>query len=80
MGDVIGDLNKRRGRVMGMNPDNAGNTIVEAEVPMAEMATYAIDLRAMTQARGSFTLTFERYEEVPKQYQDKIIADAKNDD
>ena len=80
MGDVIGDLNKRRGRVMGMNPDNAGNTIVEAEVPMAEMATYAIDLRAMTQARGSFVLTFERYEEVPKQYQDKIIADAKNDD
>ena len=80
MGDVIGDLNKRRGRVMGMNPDNAGNTVVEAEVPMAEMATYAIDLRAMTQARGSFVLTFERYEEVPKQYQDKIIADAKNDD
>jgi len=80
MGDVIGDLNKRRGRVMGMNPDNKGNTIVEAEVPMAEMSTYAIDLRAMTQARGSFTLTFERYEEVPKQNQAKIIADAKNED
>ena len=80
MGDVIGDLNKRRGRVMGMNPDDSGNTVVEAEVPMAEMATYAIDLRAMTQARGSFTLTFERYEEVPKQYQDKIIADAKADE
>ncbi len=80
MGDVIGDLNKRRGRVMGMNPDNDGNTIVEAEVPMAEMSSYAIDLRAMTQARGSFTLTFERYEEVPKQNQAKIIADAKNDD
>ncbi len=77
MGDVIGDLNKRRGRVMGMNPDNQGNTIVEAEVPMAEMSTYAIDLRAMTQARGSFTLTFERYEEVPKVNQAKIIADAK---
>ena len=80
MGDVIGDLNKRRGRVMGMNPDNKGNTIVEAEVPMAEMASYAIDLRAMTQARGSFTLTFERYEEVPKGNQAKIIEDAKNDD
>ena len=77
MGDVIGDLNKRRGRVMGMNPGADGDTVVEAEVPMAEMSTYAIDLRAMTQARGSFTLTFERYEEVPKQYQDKIIADAK---
>ena len=77
MGDVIGDLNKRRGRVMGMNPDNDGNTVVEAEVPMAEMSSYAIDLRAMTQARGSFTLTFERYEEVPKQYQAKIIEEAK---
>jgi len=80
MGDVIGDLNKRRGRVMGMNPDHEGNTIVEAEVPMAEMSSYAIDLRAMTQARGSFTLTFERYEEVPKASQDKIIAEAKNDE
>ena len=80
MGDVIGDLNKRRGRVMGMNPDNEGNTVVEAEVPMAEMSSYAIDLRAMTQARGSFTLTFERYEEVPKQNQAKIIADAKNEE
>jgi len=80
MGDVIGDLNKRRGRVMGMNPDNDGNTVVEAEVPMAEMGSYAIDLRAMTQARGSFTLEFVRYEEVPKQNQAKIIADAKNDD
>ena len=77
MGDVIGDLNKRRGRVMGMNPDNKGNTIVEAEVPMAEMGSYAIDLRAMTQARGSFTLRFERYEEVPKANQAKIISDAK---
>ena len=80
MGDVIGDLNKRRGRVMGMNPDNKGNTVVEAEVPMAEMSSYAIDLRAMTQARGSFTLNFERYEEVPKANQAKIIADAQNDD
>ena len=80
MGDVIGDLNKRRGRVMGMNPDGSGDTVVEAEVPMAEMGSYAIDLRAMTQARGSFTLTFERYEEVPKVNQAKIIADAKNED
>ncbi len=80
MGDVIGDLNKRRGRVMGMNPDADGNTVVEAEVPMAELSSYAIDLRAMTQARGSFTMTFERYEEVPKQNQAKIIEDAKNED
>ena len=80
MGDVIGDLNKRRGRVMGMNPDHDGNTVVEAEVPMAEMGTYAIDLRAMTQARGAFTLTFERYEEVPKANQAKIIEEAKSED
>ncbi|MCD7860279.1 MAG: elongation factor G [Firmicutes bacterium] len=80
MGDVIGDLNKRRGRVMGMNPDGEGGTTVEAEVPIGEMSSYAIDLRAMTQARGSFTLTFERYEEVPKGNQAKIIADAKADE
>jgi len=80
MGDVIGDLNKRRGRVMGMNPDSDGNTVVEAEVPMAEMSTYAIDLRAMTQARGAFTMTFERYEEVPKANQQKIIDEAKEEE
>ncbi len=80
VGDVMGDLSKRRGRPMGMNPDSDGNTVIEAEVPMAEMSSYAIDLRAMTQARGSFTLSFERYEEVPKANQAKIIAEAKNDE
>ena len=80
VGDVMGDLSKRRGRPMGMNPDEDGNTVVEAEVPMAEMSSYAIDLRAMTQARGSFTLEFVRYEEVPKANQAKIIEDAKNEE
>ena len=80
VGDVMGDLSKRRGRPMGMNPDSDGNTVVEAEVPMAEMSSYAIDLRAMTQARGSFTLEFVRYEEVPKAAQAKIIEEAKNED
>ena len=80
VGDVMGDLSKRRGRPMGMNPDADGNTVVEAEVPMAEMGSYAIDLRAMTQARGSFTLTFVRYEEVPKAAQAKIIEDAKKEE
>ncbi len=80
MGDVIGDLNKRRGRVMGMEHDSEGNTMVEAEVPMAEMGSYAIDLRAMTQARGSFVLRFERYEEVPKANQAKIIEEAKKNE
>ncbi len=80
VGDVMGDLSKRRGRPMGMNPDRDGNTVIEAEVPMAEMGEYAIDLRAMTQARGSFTLEFVRYEEVPKANQAKIIENAKNDE
>ena len=80
VGDVMGDLSKRRGRPMGMNPDADGNTVVEAEVPMAEMSSYAIDLRAMTQARGTFTLEFVRYEEVPKAAQAKIIEEAKNEE
>ena len=79
VGDVMGDLSKRRGRPMGMTPDHEGNTVIEAEVPMAEMGSYTIDLRAMTQARGSFTLDFVRYEEVPKANQAKIIADAKEE-
>ena len=80
MGDVIGDLNKRRGRVMGMNPDSDGNQVVDAEVPQVEMSSYAIDLRAMTQARGSFTMQFARYEEVPKVNQQKIIDEAKQEE
>ncbi len=80
VGDVMGDLSKRRGRPMGMNPDADGNTVIEAEVPMAEMGNYAIDLRAMTQARGSFAMKFERYEEVPKANQQKIIDEAKKDE
>ena len=82
MGDVIGDLNKRRGRVMGMNPDpeNPGYQIVEAEVPVGEMTTYSIDLRAMSQGRGSYTLKFVRYEEVPQMNQAKIIEDGKKEE
>ena len=77
MGDILGDLNKRRGRIMGMNPTGGGDQIVEAEVPMAEMMTYAIDLRSMTQSRGTFTLHFIRYEECPAAAQEKAIAEAK---
>ena len=80
MGDVIGDLNKRRGRVMGMNPCGNGEQIVEAEVPMGEMSDYAIVLRAMTQGRGSYGMKFVRYEEVPQINQQKIIDDAKEDE
>ncbi|MBQ7093567.1 MAG: elongation factor G, partial [Clostridia bacterium] len=77
MGDIIGDLNKRRGRVLGMNPLDGGRQVIEAEVPMAEVSKYAIDLRSMTQGRGSFVLKFERYEEAPPNVQVKVIADAK---
>ena len=77
MGDVMGDITKRRGRVLGMNPSGDGSQVLEAEVPMAEMMTYAIDLRAMTQSRGSFTLHFVRYEDCPPAAQEKAIAAAK---
>ena len=77
MGDVLGDLNKRRGRVMDMQPVGGGQQVITAEAPMAEMMTYAIDLRAMTQSRGSFTLHFVRYEECPAPAQEKAIAAAK---
>lgn len=75
MGDIIGDLNKRRGRVLGMEPQN-GKQVVIAEVPQAEVFKYATDLRSMTQARGSFTSKFERYEEVPANISSKIIEEA----
>ena len=77
MGDVIGDLNKRRGRVLGMNPNDDGDQVIEAEVPMAEMTSYAIDLRSLTQSRGSFTYHFVRYEEAPPAVQEKAIEAAK---
>ncbi|MCL2747594.1 MAG: elongation factor G [Oscillospiraceae bacterium] len=77
MGDIISDLNKRRGRVMGMSPGEDKQQIVEAEVPMAEMSSYAIDLRSMTQGRGSFTLEFQRYEETPASVQQKVIEETR---
>ena len=80
MGDIMGDMNKRRGRIIGMNQEDGLQKVV-AEAPQSEMLKYATDLRSMTQARGSFTMSFERYEEVPKDVADKIIAAAvKTDD
>ena len=82
VGDVMGDINsKRRGSVMGMNPseEKSGYTVIEAEVPKAEMVDYSIALRAMTQGRGTDTFYFERYAEVPGNIAQKIIAEAKND-
>ena len=78
LGDIIGDLNKRRGRILGMHPKNNGQEVV-AEVPLAEMFKYATDLRSMTQGRGSYTLKFERYEEVPSDIQLKVIEAKKQE-
>ncbi len=79
MGDVMGDMNKRRGRIMGMDQIN-GLQRVTAEAPQAEMFKYATDLRSMTQARGFFTMRFERYEEVPSDVAKKIIENAHLED
>ena len=75
MGDVMGDLNKRRGKILGMEPQANGGQKLLAEAPQSELFDYALVLRSMTQGRGTFELSFERYEEVPKQLADKIIAD-----
>ncbi|MBX9186393.1 elongation factor G [Clostridium sp. K04] len=76
MGDVMGDINKRRGRVIGMEPEGRAQKIY-AEVPMSEMFTYATDLRSMTQARGVFTSEFLRYDEVPANEVNKILDETK---
>jgi elongation factor G len=73
VGDVIGDLNSRRGRPQGMEPGAAGMTEVKAEVPMAEMLTYAPDLRALTGGQGDYTMEFARYEEVPQHLAAKVV-------
>jgi elongation factor G len=75
-GTIMGDLNSRRGRIQGMD-NKGGNTIVRAEVPMAEMLTYGADLTSMTQGRGSFSMEMHHYDTVPQQLQDKIIEKAK---
>lgn len=77
MGDIMGEVNKRRGRVLGMEPATAGQQTVEAEVPMAEMHDFCTFVRQCTQGRGSFTFEFERYEEAPANVAQKVIEEAK---
>ncbi len=77
VGDVIGDLNSRRGRPLGMEPVGAGMTEIKAEVPMAEMLSYAPDLRAITGGQGEFTMEFLRYEEVPTHLAGKVVDAAR---
>ena len=76
LGDVMGDMNKRRGRIMGTEMAN-GKQIVTAEAPYAEILKYATDLRSMTQGRGRFEINFARYEEVPAASVPKIVEEAK---
>lgn len=77
MGDVMGEVNKRRGRVLGMEPAGEGRQTVEADVPMAEMHDFTTFIRQCTQGRGSFTFGFERYEEAPQNVAQKVIEEAK---
>ena len=72
IGDIMGDLNKRRGRILGMDSGD-GFQVIHAEAPLAEVFTYATDLRSMTQGRGSFSMAEARYEEVPAMLVGKIV-------
>ena len=75
-GEVISDLNVKRGRILGMNPDN-GVTLIEAVVPLAEVQRYSQDLRSVSQGRGTYTLEFDHYEQVPPNLEPKVIEEAK---
>ncbi len=76
MGDVIGDLNSRRGKVLGAEPKGHGQQVIKAHVPMSEVLRYAPDLRSMTSGRGDFELEFSHYEEVPPHIAERVIKEA----
>jgi len=78
LGDVMGDINKRRGKILGMELDGKGKQVIYAQAPQAETFKYAIDLRSMTQGRGCFEMEFESYEEVPMQISQKILSEINN--
>ena len=72
-GEIMGDLNGRRGRILGMTPQGGGLTTIEAEVPQAEMLRYATELRSQTQGRGAFTMEYDHYDPVPAHLVQRII-------
>jgi elongation factor G len=76
MGDIIGDLNSRRGKVLGADSKPNGQQVISAHVPMSEVLRYAPDLRSMTSGRGDFALEFAHYEEVPPHIAEKIVKEA----
>lgn len=75
-GDIMGDMNKRRGRIMGIDADEDGS-VISCEVPTAEMASYATDLKSMTQGRGWYTIKHIRYEQAPSEVAAKVIEERK---
>ena len=79
MGDIIGDINSKRGKIMGMDEDEKGKQLIKAQVPQAEIFRYSIDLRSITQGRGTYTMKFSHYEEVPSQIAQDIIEQAKRE-
>jgi elongation factor G len=78
-GDIMGDLNSKRGKVLGMEPTGTGKTRIRAQVPQAEMTRYAIDLRSITGGRGVFTMRFSHYEDVPSHLADKVVAEVQRE-
>lgn len=80
MGDIMGDMNKRRGKVLGMDPIEGGKQVIRATVPQAEMYKYATDLKSMTQSRGEFTMKFSSYEEVPANVTEQVAKEYKTAD
>ena len=76
MGDIIGDLNSRRGKVLGAEPKGTGQQVIRAQVPMAEVLRYAPDLRSMTQGRGDFEIEIAHYEEVPPHIAERLVKEA----
>jgi len=79
MGEVIGDLNSRRGRVLGMDKEGS-NQVIKGQVPLAEILSYALDLTSITSGRGTFSYEISHYEEVPAHLQEKIIAESKKEE
>ena len=73
-GDIMGDLNKRRGRVLGMNPTTSGKQVIEADIPMSSLFGYCTDLRSMTGGQGEYSYEFTRYEQAPSDVQEKEVA------
>jgi elongation factor G len=76
LGDIMGDINAKRGRILGTEPDRRGYQIVRAQAPLAEMARYAIDLRSMTGGRGTFSMSYSHYEDVPQHLQAQVVAES----